>query len=76
MGFRYFAKREAAQLGLSGYVKNRYDGRVEIFVQGDKEIVDHFLKILEHGPRFGRVDAIASEESEFRDEYTTFNIEY
>ena len=76
VGYRYFAQREATRLGLSGYVKNRFDGRVEVFVQGKVDLVNHFLEILEQGPRFGRVESLQSEESKVTDDYTDFNVEY
>jgi acylphosphatase len=76
VGFRYFAQREATQLGLTGFVKNRFDGRVEVFAQGESNLVDHFLEILEQGPRFGKVESLYCEESKMIDKYKSFNIEY
>ena len=33
VGYRYFAQRQAEQTGLCGYVKNLYNGDVEVFVE-------------------------------------------
>jgi len=35
VGFRYFAQSQARRLGLDGYVRNRYDGAVEVEAEGD-----------------------------------------
>src|SRR5581483_6235688 len=34
VGFRYFAQRAAQGLGLTGYVRNLDDGRVEVYAAG------------------------------------------
>lgn len=43
VGFRYRANYAAKGLGLTGYVRNLYDGRVEIEVQGERELITRFL---------------------------------
>jgi acylphosphatase len=58
VSFRYYTQREANRLGLSGYVKNLRDGRVEAFAQGESKLIDQFyLKILQ-GPPASKVDNI------------------
>ena len=37
MGFRYFAQSHGRRLGLEGYVRNRYDGAVEVEAEGSAE---------------------------------------
>ena len=44
VGYRAFTKRLAHSYGLTGWVKNLPDGRVEAFVQGDEDVVWAFLK--------------------------------
>ncbi len=39
VGYRWWTRRTAAELGLRGWVRNLYDGRVEIWVEGDPERV-------------------------------------
>jgi len=56
VGYRAFTKRLAQSYGLTGWVKNLPDGRVEVFVQGDKDVIWDFLKQLWEGPTAGRVD--------------------
>ncbi len=58
VGFRFFAERHARQLGLEGYVRNRYDGAVEVEAEGSAPALEHFLNELRHGPRLARVQDV------------------
>ena len=49
VGFRYRANHSAQRLGLTGYVRNLYDGRVEVEVQGDRELINRFLAEIDAG---------------------------
>lgn len=49
VGFRYRAKYAARGLGITGYVKNLYDGRVEMEVQGDRDSITRMLVEIEDG---------------------------
>ena len=40
VGFRYYAVQKANQLGLTGWVKNLYDGSVEMEVEGEEPLID------------------------------------
>ncbi|MBI1803467.1 MAG: acylphosphatase [Ignavibacteriae bacterium] len=55
VGFRYFVYNKAKQSGLAGFVKNLYDGNVEIVVEGDRSIIEEFIKEVKVGPRPARV---------------------
>ena len=46
VGFRYSAIYLARPLGLTGWVENLWDGRVEMEVQGDEDAITQFLKEL------------------------------
>ena len=46
VGFRYQAQRYASGLGLSGWVRNEYDGSVCMEVQGDLRTIDQLLRYL------------------------------
>ena len=43
IGFRYTIQRFALELGLTGWVKNLNDGRVEILAEGKKELIEELL---------------------------------
>lgn len=56
VGFRYSTMFEARKLGLTGWVKNLFDGRVETEFQGDAEAVAALEQWLHHGPPAAIVD--------------------
>ncbi|HEX3629857.1 MAG TPA: acylphosphatase [Candidatus Dormibacteraeota bacterium] len=58
VGFRFFAERHARRLGLEGYVRNRYDGAVEVEAEGTASLLEQFLNDLRHGPRAARVQDV------------------
>lgn len=49
VGFRYRAYHLANSLRITGYAKNLYDGRVEMELQGERELVDGFLDKMAQG---------------------------
>jgi acylphosphatase len=50
VGFRYSMQREAARLGLTGWVRNRRDGSVEALLQGDDAAVAALTEWARRGP--------------------------
>ena len=63
VGFRWWATRLGAELGLDGSVKNRPDGSVEVHARGPVEGLDKLRRELEVGPGMARVDAVRDVES-------------
>ncbi len=61
VGFRYRANYAAQRLGLTGYVRNLYDGRVELEVQGDRDLISRFLGEVDAGS-FVHIDDIDSQD--------------
>jgi len=59
--FRAWAKDKARKLGLAGWVKNLFDGRVETLAQGDDQALEQFRELLHKGPPLSRVDEVACE---------------
>lgn len=47
VGFRYYSVNKARQLGLTGWVRNLYDGSVEMEVQGEEPKIDELILFLE-----------------------------
>jgi len=56
VGFRWFVQREAALLGLRGWVRNTEEGDVEVVAAGEAEELDSLRSALRRGPRGSRVD--------------------
>lgn len=61
VGYRYFVQSEAERLGISGYVRNLRDGRVEAFAMGGAEELAEFRAALARGPMMSRVSSVAEE---------------
>jgi len=62
VGFRMFIEREARELKLDGWVKNRADGRVELEAQGDAERLEELFRRAGKGPSRARVTSIKRKE--------------
>lgn len=58
VGFRAWARREATALDLSGWVRNRIGGAVEIMAEGSTDQINLFLSACRKGPSYGRVDRV------------------
>ncbi len=58
VGFRYFVTRTARPLGLSGWVRNRDDGSVEIVAEGEKRNLEELLRAAREGPRHASVTGV------------------
>ncbi len=56
--YRGSARRQAAALGLTGWVRNRADGCVELLACGDDEMLDELEKWLKIGPEYAKVTNI------------------
>ncbi len=61
VGFRYTAKHLANSLGLTGWVRNEYDGTVRMEVQGRKEMIYKLMEGLSRG-MYISIDWIDDEE--------------
>ena len=62
VGYRFFADEAARVEGLSGWIRNLPDGRVEALAEGDQEAVERFGRQLARGPGGARVDRIDAVE--------------
>ena len=76
VGFRFFAERTAASLGVGGYVRNLFDGRVEVYAVGSADQMDALKGALRRGPRMSAVDQVDEDDAEILPEYVNvFTIE-
>ncbi len=77
VGFRYFTQRMAQEMGIKGWVKNLFDGSVEVvFETDDNEKKERFIEILRKGPSLARVDHLYIEEVSGIDIPQTFIVKY
>jgi acylphosphatase len=62
VGYRYFAREAAESLGVSGWVRNHFDGTVEIEAQADPETLRQFRSRLRQGPPHAFVSDLEEHE--------------
>ena len=74
VGFRYFMQDAALREGVTGWVRNRPDGRVEALVEGDAEAVTRVERAVRSGPRGARVDEVSVDDEEPTGAYRTFSV--
>ena len=63
VGYRYFTQDAAEKLRVSGFVRNRRDGRVEVFAMCTPQQHAEFRAQLQRGPRFASVSGVQEEPS-------------
>ena len=73
VGFRWWTRSRAFELGLTGYASNRPDGRVQVMVQGPRERCQRLLDLLQSGNTPGSVDNVVADWSEANEPMTGFS---
>ncbi len=74
VGFRFFVEAAAAREGINGWVRNRADGAVEAWIEGDEEAVNRVEAALRRGPGSARVDNVHVEDAPPTGRQTGFSI--
>ena len=75
VSFRWFARREASRLGLLGWVRNRFDGSVEVVAEGDRATLEQFYEVLRRGPLLAKVEDVEAVWAKATGEFTDFQVE-
>ena len=76
VGFRFFVRQHARDLGLTGWVKNLPDRNVEIYAEGEKETLDTFISDMREGPTFSHVSDIDIDWLEPSGRFSGFDIRF
>lgn len=74
VGFRYFVLQCANDLGLTGWVRNLWDGRVEVTAEGPHDNLNQLLIKLRRGPLSADVESIDYEFSDAKGEFQRFAV--
>jgi len=74
--FRATARDVARRLGVTGWVKNRWDGKVELVVEGEKKAVEKMLRWCHKGPSGAVVTNVDVKWEPFKGEFGSFSIRY
>ncbi|NTW77451.1 MAG: acylphosphatase [Syntrophaceae bacterium] len=74
--FRAATRRAAADLNLTGWVRNTRDGRVEAIFEGDDAAVEKMVEWCQVGPPAARVDKVILMEEQYTGGLAGFNIKF
>ena len=74
--YRAFTRDIAHTLGLNGWVRNLFDGRVEAVFEGKKEFIERAIQECYSGPPGARVTNIEVKWEEFKGDLRGFTIKY
>jgi acylphosphatase len=72
--FRQKTKQQAESFGVTGWVRNLPDGRVEAVFEGDEEAVKALVEYCHHGPSYARVTNIDASWEDYRGEFSDFKM--
>jgi len=65
--FKQFIKEAADAHTVKGFLRVRSDGRVEVFLEGDKESVDAVAAIAKRGPKYTQIRNVEEQEERLQD---------
>lgn len=74
VGFRHFARVNAEEIGILGWVKNLPDGRVEAVLEAPIDHLREMVDRMEEGPGASRVDNIDVEVTDATGEFEDFEV--
>jgi len=72
VGFRWWTRSRALELGLTGHASNRPDGRVQVVAQGSRANCQRLLDLLQSGSAPGHVDKVIADWLEVGDALSGF----
>jgi len=76
VNFRSWTKGQAEKHGVTGWVRNLANGRVEVKAQGDEQVLETFREELNRGPSAGRVDNLECNFVDEEEEYKKFDVTF
>ena len=74
--FRAFVESLASELKLTGYVRNRPDGTVEVKAEGERQKLEKLVEYLKKGPPAALVEEVVVEWAEPSGEFSGFSVKY
>lgn len=76
VGFRFYTNNLASRIGVAGYVKNKFDGSVEVYAIGTEEQLKSLRQVLYRGPSYSNVSEIIEQDMPVDDTCRSFNITF
>ncbi|HEY5119548.1 MAG TPA: acylphosphatase [Anaerolineales bacterium] len=74
VGFRAFVLRRAMGLALTGWVRNRFDGSVELIAEGSRAALESLLADISRGPSAATVERVEESWEEPTSEFRMFGL--
>lgn len=74
VSYRYYTLQEAQSVGVFGWVRNLWDGRVEALFEGTEAAVDHMVQWCHQGPTSAVVDDVEIAWEEPTGEFSNFRV--
>lgn len=74
VGFRAYTRRAARTAGVTGWIRNLTDGRVEVLLQGDSERIDGVIQQIAGGPPTARVESMIVDDMDPGEIFHQFTI--
>ncbi len=74
VSFRYYTCQQARQIDVTGYVRNLWDGSVEVVAEGPRQNVDQLLNWLRQGPRMAFVEKVDAQWLSYTGEFQHFEV--
>ena len=74
VSFRWWTRREAETIGVTGWVRNLDDGSVEVVAEGPRPLVEKLISACRRGPYGARVEDVEVSWHPFTGEYAGFAI--
>ncbi len=74
VGFRYFVLTAAQELHLTGWVRNRFDGSVEVMAEGPRKDLETLIFFLRKGPRSSFVSDLSTDWLPATNEFARFDV--
>ena len=76
VGFRYSTIQAATRVGVSGWVRNEWDGTVLIHCEGESTSVDSFVRWCRKGPSMAYVTTLDISTATYQGVYNGVNVDY
>ena len=76
VNFRYYTRREALRLNVTGWVRNLPDGSVAAVLEGEEEDVEALIRWCRQGPPSAEVKELIAQPEEYRGEFESFSIRF
>jgi len=74
VNFRFYTRQTAAQIGVTGWVRNRVDGSVEVIAEGTPQQLKKLMQFLNTGPQSASVSQVETDWLAATGEFADFQI--